>query len=88
MLLCLSLAAGLAACSGEKTKPTEEPISGDYNEYASVISQELRGRSVTLKGDGKLIFLAIWTEGDYSYSVSVSNGMTSAAILDLVNALK
>lgn len=63
-------------------------VSGDYNEYASVISQELRGRSVTLKGDGKLIFLAIWTEGDYSYSVSVSNGMTSAAILDLVNALK
>ena len=64
-----------------------EDVSGDYNEYASVREQEVNGLTVTLKGDGKLSYLATWTDGSYSYSVSVSNGMTEDAILTLVNSL-
>lgn len=63
-------------------------ISGDYNEYATVTKQDADGRTVTLKGDGDLIYLATWTDGAYSYSVSVSDGMAANAILALVNGLK
>ena len=64
-----------------------EDISGDYNEYASVTEQDVNGRTVTLKGDGKLTYLAIWTDGEFSYSVSVSNGADTDAVLALVDGL-
>ena len=58
-----------------------EDISGDYNEYASVTEQDVNGRTVTLKGDGKLTYLAIWTDGEFSYSVSVSNDSPHPGVL-------
>ncbi len=64
-----------------------EDVSGDYNEYASVSQQELAGRTVTLKGDGKLVWLATWTDGNYSYSISVSDGMEQESMLALVKGL-
>ena len=65
-----------------------EDISGDYNEYTSVTEQEVDGKTVTLKGDGSIIYLATWTDGDYSYSVSFSDGADPDTVLALVNALK
>lgn len=65
-----------------------EDVSGDYNEYASVTKQDVNGLTVTLKGNGDLMNLATWTDGNYSYSVSVSDGAGLDAILSLVNALK
>ena len=65
-----------------------EDISGDYNEYASVTEEDVNGRTVTLKGDGEQVYLATWTDGGYSYSVSVSDGAELDTVLALVNALK
>lgn len=65
-----------------------EDISGDYNEYTSVTEQDVDGKTVTLKGDGSIIYLATWTDGDYSYSVSFSDGADLDTVLALVNALK
>lgn len=65
-----------------------EDVSGDYNEYGEVSEQDVDGLTVTLKGDGERVYLAIWTDGDYSYSVSVSDGAGLDAILELVNGLK
>lgn len=65
-----------------------EDVSGDYNEYAEVFEQDVGGRTVTFKGDGSLVYLAVWTDGSYSYSVSVSDGADLDAILALVNGLK
>ena len=54
--------------------PGTEDISGDYTVYDAVESAQIAGADVTLKGDGSLIFLACWTDGQYSYSIGVDCG--------------
>ncbi len=52
-----------------------EDNSGDFEEYPDVVTEEMNGRSVTLKGaDGEYI-LAVWTDGEYSYSMLMSQGL-------------
>lgn len=53
-------------------------ISGDYNIYNSEIEMSINDYDVTLKGNDKVYSLAIWTDGDYSYSLSLSNGKTES----------
>lgn len=50
--------------------------SGDYNEYPDVYQKDLGGTAFTLKGDGDLIFCALYRIGDYSYSITSANGFT------------
>ena len=61
-----------------------EDISGDYNEYKQVKSVN----GVTLKGENGLFSLAVWTAGDYSYSISVSKAMSQSDMIELVAAVK
>lgn len=49
-------------------------ISGDYNIYNSEIEMSVNDYNVTLKGNDNIYSLAIWTDGDYSYSLSLSDG--------------
>ncbi|MCM1430740.1 MAG: hypothetical protein NC121_17965 [Blautia sp.] len=50
-------------------------VSGDYNIYESETEIFVDGIAVTLKGgEGKYI-LAVWTDGEYAYSVSFSQAM-------------
>ncbi|MGN0655273.1 MAG: hypothetical protein ACI4KR_00630 [Ruminiclostridium sp.] len=53
-----------------------EDISGDYNVYKSVTEKNINGSTVTLKGSGKGFKTAVWTDGEYSYSVSSENALT------------
>ena len=53
-----------------------EDISGDYNSYAETAVSEVDGMEVTMKGDAGKVNLAVWTNGEYTYSVSASAGMT------------
>ena len=46
--------------------------SGDYNEYSQETTGPLSGCTVTLKGGTDGYVLAIWTDGTYAYSVSIS----------------
>ena len=46
-----------------------DDISGDYNEYKSVSQKEINGYSVTLKGNGKGVKAAVWTDGKNSFAV-------------------
>ena len=57
-------------------------------EYAEVFAQDVSGVTVEFKGDGERVYLATWTDSDYSYSVSVSDGAALDAMLALVNGLK
>ena len=54
----------------------DEDNSGDYNEYGNVYKKEIGGTTVTLKGEGDLIFCALYTRGGYSYSVTSTGGLT------------
>lgn len=46
-----------------------EDNSGDVTAYEKEISVTIDGCSVTLKGDGQQFFLAVWSDGTYSYSI-------------------
>lgn len=58
--------------------------SGDYNVYEDVITVE----QVTLKGNEGKFHLAIWNDGEYSYSISVEEGMSQTELLELVNSVQ
>ena len=58
-------------------------ISGDYNVYTDVYQVKAFGEEVTLKGNDGRVDLALWTLGEYSYSVSVQ-GLTEDEMINLV----
>lgn len=57
-----------------KAKETND-ISGDYNEYAETDVMDIDGVEVALKGNDGLYNLAIWQNGDYSYSLYIDKGV-------------
>lgn len=54
----------------------QEDNSGDWNEYPAQTEAELFGYTVTLKGETDRYTLAVWNDGTYSYSLSLSSGQT------------
>ena len=63
-------------------------ISGDYNQYSETEVTSVDGVSVTVKGNEGKRNLATWTRGDYAFSVSVSDGISSNAMAQLVAAVQ
>ena len=61
-----------------------EDISGDYNSYAETAVFQVDGMDVTMKGDCGRVSLAVWTSGEYTYSVSASAGMSRTEMADLI----
>ena len=70
-----------------KTAGTED-CSGDYNVYTDVTEFEANGVTVTLKGDAGQYTLAIWTDGSYSYSLSLSDGLSLGDWQTLINSIQ
>lgn len=58
-----------------KGKGTDD-VSGDYNVYSSVKEITVGVNAVTLKGENDVFTLAVWTDGEYSYSLDISNGLS------------
>ena len=65
-----------------------DDVSGDYNDYEDVKTADVSGREVTLKGNDGKIMLAIWADGDYTYCISVANGVAEAEMTSYVDAIK
>ena len=65
-----------------------EDVSGDYNRYAKVSSQDVKGKQVTMKGDGKKVRAAIWKEGDFSYAVLSADGISVGKMKGLVKQIR
>ena len=66
--------------------PGEEDISGDYNVYDTVTETVAGETSVTLKGDGDVYVLALWTADGYSYALSLENPVTEEEIIKILEA--
>lgn len=77
---------GKTACY-RKAAGTED-CSGDYNVYTDVTEFEAGSITVTLKGDAGQYTLAIWTDGSYSYSLSLSDGLSLSDWQTLMNAIQ
>ena len=65
-----------------------EDCSGDYNVYTDVTELEANGVTVTLKGEAGQYTLAIWTDGSYSYSLSLSDGLSLSDWQALMNSMQ
>lgn len=66
----------------------DEDISGDYNNYAETTSKAINSNAVTMKGTNGKIYLATWTSGESTYSVSSEEGLSAAAMSNLVHDIK
>ena len=62
-----------------RKSPGTEDNSGDYNVYAQEETLEISGNAVTLKGGNGAYSLAIWTDGSYTYSISVTDPLSRDA---------
>lgn len=63
-----------------------EDNSGDYNTYAQEKTLELSGCTVTFKGNTDGYLLAIWTDGTYAYSISVTSPLAEETFRSLLEA--
>ena len=52
-----------------------EDISGDFNSYDTVQKLTVGDITATLKGNSGTYILAIWSQGGFSYSLSISSGV-------------
>lgn len=59
--------------------------SGDYTVYGDVVEITASGLSVTLKGDGGIYVLALWTDGTFSYSLQLSHGASEAEWIGIIS---
>ena len=64
-----------------------EDVSGDYNSYAETAVSQVDGMEVTMKGGAGRVNLAVWTNGEYTYSVSASAGMSRREMADLIREI-
>lgn len=62
-------------------------ISGDYSVYEHEESAAADGVTVTLKGNGDTVSLALWHSGGYSYSLSADNGVSAAEMMRIVSGI-
>lgn len=65
----------------------EEDISGDYNVYEDVQSQQRSGQDVTVKSNGGVIYTVLWVHDGYSYAISARTGMSTEQADEWIQAL-
>ena len=61
-----------------------EDNSGNYTDYGDTAEVADDGPAVTLRGDGGVYTLAVWTDGTFSYSLALSHGATLAGWLTIL----
>ena len=66
----------------------DDDISGDYNNYIEVATETVGGSTVTVKGEDGRIMVAMWTDGEYSYCISVDAGLTVDELAVLIAEVK
>ena len=62
-----------------------EDISGDYTEDRRVSDSE---GEVRLRGQDGRVYLATWQRGDYSYSLSLAQGMEEAKVTEVISKIQ
>lgn len=65
----------------------EEDNSGDWSEYPAKESFTVNGCAVTLKGERDSYTLGIWSDGTYSYSLSLSAGQPASVWESIVEGV-
>ena len=80
-------ATGVGA-AGFRQSLGEEDNSGDWSEYPAQKSLTVNGCAVTLKGERDSYTLGIWSDGTYSYSLSLSAGQPASVWASIVEGVE
>ncbi len=65
-----------------------EDISGVYIDYAKKEQVTIGGHQTELRGDGTLVYVAVWNNGGYTYAVYADAGVTAAQMTALVQSIQ
>ena len=87
MLLSLAACAQSAKPAAKPDQPAQTETADSKNAQAETAETEtvdVDGGSVTMKGENGLVKLAVWTNGDYSYALSVESGLSQNDMAALV----
>jgi len=63
-----------------------EDISGDYNDYAESNQVTIGSYNVTMQGNNGSVSLATWTDGGFSYAVSVPE-MSAESVTTIIQQM-
>lgn len=67
-------------CIIRKARGSED-ISGDYNAYQEITTENINGQAVTFKGCDGRVSLAVWNAEEYSYAVSIAGEAVTADVM-------
>ena len=67
--------------------PGEQDVSGDFTAYGWEETLTAGSYTVTCKGEDALVFLAVWSDGTYSFSLHASAGLTTEQTTELIQSL-
>ena len=65
-----------------------DPISDDYNQYEVERMESVNGYTVSMRGNGAWINVAEWTDGNYSYSITIEHGISMEALEGLISEVQ
>ena len=65
-----------------------EDISGDYTVYPEDRRVNETEGEVRLRGQDGRVYLATWQRGDYSYSLSIAQGMEEAKVMEVISEIQ
>lgn len=66
----------------------KDDVSGDYTKYSKVRRVKIGSNIVSLHSNENRIYLATWTSGNYSYSVSYNDGTSQSVMTQVVKKVK
>ena len=63
--------------------------NSDINkEYKETSSQDINGMTVTFKGNDGLIYIAVWNDNNFGYTVNISSGVTAEQMTEYIEATR
>lgn len=65
---------------------SEDDISGDYSTYTQTREEMVHNNKVTMKGNEDKVYVAIWQDGEYSYAICSSNGISYSEMNAIIEA--
>lgn len=70
-----------------RTAEGVEDISGDYNEYKSTSKIKVGDTEITVKGDGKTINNAMWTDKGMVYTIYADKGLSEKELTEMADSV-
>ena len=68
--------------------PGNEDVSGDFTAYGWEKILNIGAYTVSCKGEDGVVFLAVWSDGTYSFSLHASAGLTPDQVTDVIESLE